>query len=83
MCPKTLIVQKYYIYFLSYDTTNFQFAQSFRSVSGSFEHVLENFQISKKFKHLSGNFQHVSRIFYCNEDENYFVYHMPQKILNR
>ena len=47
MCLETLIVQSYFICFLSYDTTNFQIAESLRHVSGSFEHVLK---ISRCFK---------------------------------
>ena len=47
MCLETLIVQNYLICFLSYDTTNFQIAESLRHVSGSFEHVLK---ISRCFK---------------------------------
>ena len=80
-CSKfSACVQKYYIRFLSYDTTNFQVAWSFRHVSGSFEHVLENFQISKNIWHLSGNFHYVS-IFFLNKNEFYCVfYHMPSKI---
>ena len=55
---------KYYICFLSYDTTNFQIAQSFRHVSVSFDCLLENVQISKKFRPLSENFPHMSRFFF-------------------
>ena len=38
----------------------------------------------KKIWHSSGNFLHVSRILFSilNVDEYYFVYQMPQKILN-
>ena len=75
MCPETLIVQKYFVCFLSYDTTNFQIAYSFWHDFVNFEHVLENFKISKNFWHLYGNFQHVSGIFFfiLNEEEYFFI----------
>ena len=76
ICLETWIIQKYYICFLSYDTTNFQIAQSFQHVSVSFDRLLENFQISRNFRPLSGNFTHVSRFFF-NEDESFLSY--PKK----
>ena len=70
---KILMIQKYYICFLSNDPKNFQIAESFRRVSGNFGHVLETFKITKTFKHLSGNFQRVSEYFILNKDNIIFL----------
>ena len=80
MCLETLIVQKYYICFLSYDKTNFQINKRVLRVSESFEHVLENFKISKNLRHLSEKFQHVSGIFF--KWRLIFLSYATQKVLN-
>ena len=82
MCPETLILQKYYIYFLSYDTTNFHIAlvlgmcPKWLSMCQKISRFLKNFGTCLEI------FQHVSGFFFYEDGYNFsIICHKKSKLL--